>query len=1735
MCVGPIRRGFVYGSAILVAVGVTAAPAEQAVPSSARSPRLAVGVAASGAERGVRAQGTVALGGACTCDSECSVSGSCKVANCVGGACVETNAPRDTRCNVDGGFCTDDRCDEAGVCKARKAATSGAGALMALNRCAKECCNIAVANGPCVDLPTPSSHQNCTVSADCPGVESCIPKTTGSNIAYCVENADQCQVRATPGQAGNPPQGRCCTYPSAACSISGIPCTMPAGGECTPAATHGTCTGVGDGTCARTTAANCTAGAWVRLEDPDDFLHVCDATLGCPHYSSGISGTGTGDVGRVVPPPRRCAIGGGLCEVDADCWPRCNGGARDGQSCDTLSDCPGATSCDAGGTGANLCVDDVSECSGAGSYTYLGDDYRFSNDSAPDTYLRLKEFRFRGGGENPNELVVFDFYDHSLPPVLVDSLPVRLLHAGILDYRVIVDCHPDCDATQGAGPFAEARRELPFLIPSEGFVVARARRAPEPIRDYTGTEDVNFHWVVASGPQVGGNDPTRMVAKAAASAGALDFAANLTASNVLSFELLGETVPDPLYACCDAATGACANTRPWECRLCTGSGAACTNHRECGLNQVQRCGTDQWRGPRTAEEFDTGLCSGSPCPVCAGTTDPSVCPAVCCGANAPPGACTEVAGALDCSSAGGTLLGFGAGCEPNRCPQPVQKGVDCCADSYECTLTGTPCTPGAGACANGAEGTCALVCTGADAAGEVTQIAPPTAGQTDRYVISGSTAAATYADDCAYDPSPGWYEVIHTQDCTVLTLSYCGTDPVRWSAIDWLELSCPCDPIQRVFPDKSATGPQAGFGSSCNNAHCCDDGNWSGQFTLRQGTYVYQVLQVGRCAATGFECSADAECNDPVVPGMVGDVCRPMPPDYQMQIYAEACPLAACCDENQAALCRVTDRFACEDAGGDWLGDAAPPVADCAPLPDGTCGLGSCCAGPGLCQDNGGGGMAPAACTNGDYHGGTRCDDSPCPICPFEDPQHCQTMNATYIFPSDRAIGERRVDDFRADGDSIARVCWFPCWVGKQGSGPGTFECSGSSGGTKPPDAFRAVIYEDDFGLPGLPIAGVPMAGYWDLIPDAMQPSDGPSGTSRCWRYTAPLNPPAFVNQGDCYWLEITGEGEVQTQGRCTVSWSQSFDGNNMGVRDTNGTFEYSDLVSQEYAWCLSSGIQGASNPPVSQDGGCGNMPAACCKPGPVCDDTGTYLQCVGTQVQPLNGIALPYLTCSQLEQQGGCPSPPNDGCANATVVCAGQTPDPNLGECTNNPAGHDLDEPCNLLNPDCFLAAVGAVCTPLPPGRDAYRCTVPTDNRLATTDGPQFGVTGCADADAFQADIWFEYVAPCTGHMSIMMCRAMTYDSMLQVFSSNVANEACACAFSPGVSRACSDDACFDGASALELSVVGNACYLIRVGGYSALGSEQDAGQNVSELEIGVICDAVFPPLPADPPHDRPTSRYISFKPDPRGLVPVSYGVTRVHPGRCSGTGEECYSNSDCPGPWGYCFASDLGWVDTPDANGFARIVRSPTVPTPRVWTEPVVHVGDCEIFPGTESADTSLRCSVGGQACSQVCGAGQCPPGQGECVAPPPKFAIWATDGAGFYTADLNVVTTRRPCPKRWGDTVGSFDGGTQQWDAPNGVVNTNDFLAALQSFQGLPTAPHVTVVDVVGAGLPGLEACINESGNIGDVFSLIKAFQGAAYPAYVCSTSGHGCSNLGAACVAPGVGTCSFPGTNCPTCPP
>ncbi len=211
-------------------------------------------------------------------------------------------------------------------------------------------------------------------------------------------------------------------------------------------------------------------------------------------------------------------------------------------------------------------------------------------------------------------------------------------------------------------------------------------------------------------------------------------------------------------------------------------------------------------------------------------------------------------------------------------------------------------------------------------------------------------------------------------------------------------------------------------------------------------------------------------------------------------------------------------------------------------------------------------------------------------------------------------------------------------------------------------------------------------------------------------------------------------------------------------------------------------------------------------------------------------------------------------------------------------------------------------------------------------------------------------------------------------------------------------------------------------------------------------VCDP--PPLPplADPL--TPTrNRYIAFVPN-NGTNPVAYRVALA--------AAEYFPSS----------VGALGWVSEPLEQGcpnctgdfVARVVAEPVF---RVWPEPLVHVGDCEIVP----------------------------------VA---TYVLAATVNLVEYSDALAVNTTPKPEAAFWADCVGPMSGG--RWSLPDGHTNFDDIGAALFAFERIPgfVWPNVMRVDLQG----------NESSNaatdppdyvanFADIQFIVQAFQGWPYP--------------------------------------
>jgi hypothetical protein len=150
--------------------------------------------------------------------------------------------------------------------------------------------------------------------------------------------------------------------------------------------------------------------------------------------------------------------------------------------------------------------------------------------------------------------------------------------------------------------------------------------------------------------------------------------------------------------------------------------------------------------------------------------------------------------------------------------------------------------------------------------------------------------------------------------------------------------------------------------------------------------------------------------------------------------------------------------------------------------------------------------------------------------------------------------------------------------------------------------------------------------------------------------------------------------------------------------------------------------------------------------------------------------------------------------------------------------------------------------CTPiiLPPAND--ECTnasllpvgTTSFDTTAATDSPNSLPAGCNEGSGvtIAKDVWYLFVAPCTGSLTISTCGTAGFDTKLAAYAGN-----CPTAGSPVV--ACDDNTagCTSNTSSMTFATTQNSVYYIRLGGLSAGG----AGS------ITATCTPSAPPCPAD------------------------------------------------------------------------------------------------------------------------------------------------------------------------------------------------------------------------------------------------------------------------------------------------
>lgn len=404
----------------------------------------------------------------------------------------------------------------------------------------------------------------------------------------------------------------------------------------------------------------------------------------------------------------------------------------------------------------------------------------------------------------------------------------------------------------------------------------------------------------------------------------------------------------------------------------------------------------------------------------------------------------------------------------------------------------------------------------------------------------------------------------------------------------------------------------------------------------------------------------------------------------------------------------------------------------------------------------------------------------------------------------------------------------------------------------------------------------------------------------------------------------------------------------------------------------------------------------------------------------------------------GASPDANSDGvpdeCLGACCVCS-ECLDTTAAECAAQGGSFTaLGVICNVVQcsgveDDCLDMEV------LPSVADQ---SVAIDNRCASDDGPT--PVNCDNgSQPFGADVWYGFMSPCDGSMTVSMCDGTDYDAIIAIYDGGVT---CACPSDDSTQVVCGDDTCGvgGGPATVTIDILSETCYVIRVAGWNGT-------RGVGEMNVSVAC---LPPIEPPQPEPNPIAknRYISFLPNNPGRqtalrvifvdLPPPFDVrngTHRWVGQPSAVSENGGSVSPVAG--------------FPDFNASALQCQ----PLYADWSAfGIVHAYGREIVPGGlyDIQVINANCDVADESC---------------------------------YTAALNLSTSV------WGDVGGAFVDGA--WSAPDGRVDViTDVVAILNKFSNQPTAPIKARADLEPDIVDGLI-------NITDVLRAVHAFSGLRYP--------------------------------------
>ncbi|MCH8148708.1 MAG: RHS repeat protein, partial [Planctomycetes bacterium] len=360
----------------------------------------------------------------------------------------------------------------------------------------------------------------------------------------------------------------------------------------------------------------------------------------------------------------------------------------------------------------------------------------------------------------------------------------------------------------------------------------------------------------------------------------------------------------------------------------------------------------------------------------------------------------------------------------------------------------------------------------------------------------------------------------------------------------------------------------------------------------------------------------------------------------------------------------------------------------------------------------------------------------------------------------------------------------------------------------------------------------------------------------------------------------------------------------------------------------------------------------------------------------------------------------------------------------------------------------------------DGGQLLIVGENICATDDGPALSADpntgGCWESLSGGADmhndVWYSYRGEVCGDLTVEGSGGADMDLMIAIYDALNG-----CPLTTEDELACGDETSplAGGMATATSRVFQGQDLLVRVGGWNdeVPGGFNGDPRGTFELQwsLALNCPSVLSPTPALAPHNFSKNRYISI--DTSGVT----GRNAGHSFDLRLTLADTLVNN-AVGQIG-----SVWWAGCVDADCFSVVGQSRPFTSPDWSACPIVHLTGCPIIPTS-------------------------------------TYHIVSVDVDEVSDFPLEIQTAAKPGVKWWGDVVGSFTGPNGNppnvWTPPNLVVNADDFVAAIKTFQDRCSfsATHLSVSDVAPAQNG---AQINLIVNIEDVFSIILGFQGTEYP--------------------------------------